>query len=80
MEDKEAGLGKRKGTAAFVTTFVQMRVWPWLLGITWPCRAATNLGTALCSACVRWILIMISLFIELRFYSLGESDLKRHVS
>lgn len=64
MEDKEAGLGKRKGTAAFVTTFVQARVWPWLLGITWPCRAATNLGTALHAAYVHWILIMISLFMN----------------
>lgn len=52
MEDKEVGLGKRKGAAAFVTTFVQVGVWPLLFGITWPCRAATNLGTDLHAACV----------------------------
>lgn len=52
VEDKEVGLGKRKGAAAFVTTFVQVGVWPLLFGITWPCRAATNLGTDLHAACV----------------------------
>lgn len=76
MEDKEAGLGKRKGAAAFVTTFVQVGVWPLLSGIIWPCRAATILGTALHAACVWLGLITISLFIELRFYSLGEADLE----
>lgn len=49
VEDKEAGLGKRKGAAAFVTTFVQVGVWPLLLGITWPRRAAINSSCHLCS-------------------------------